>query len=893
MSASQDETFFPPRRQARNSASLDGDTVLPASNLSGLHILGDVIDNRYKVVREIGRGGMGIVYEVEDTLLGGRVAIKRLLPELVTRKELVDVFKREGANAMRFTSESPRFVTMRHVGTDLGGLYLVMDYIADPTLRTILNSTAKSRLSLPDTIVVMNELVSAIGDLHRFGYIHRDLKPENIFVYSAGKETRVRLVDFGLTKDDTESTRTSMRGAGTSGYTSPEQRKGLPSTPATDVYAFGVIAYEMLCGELPVVGDVISDYVDGVPESLCDLVMQCLSSRVEKRPSDGKGLLDCLQQCEISKLVSNSQEQPNKTTRVNRSTIRLTSVPPGATIRFDNHVVIGDVHTISFPGVSHNLLVEISCNGYEDFARHISLKSDEHTTLDVSLVRIVTKATHGAARHTSGQTKSARPKATKHSLGIDLGTSKCVISVFDGKTAVVIPNAEGEMMTPSVVAFQKSGNVLVGTPAKRQAVVNPARTIFSSKRYIGTDQITRIDGVAYTPVDFAAMLLTKVKADAEDYVGETFSTAVVTVPACFNDSQRIATKKAAEIAGLEVLRIINEPTAAALAYGVNSKTSETILVYDFGGGTFDVTILDINDGTFDVRATCGDTFLGGDDFDKVIVDFLLDSFRKSDGVDLRQDLQAMQRLREAAVQAKIELSTSTLTNINIPFLHMNHNGPAHLALSFSRTLFDVMTANLIDRTVDIVRQALQDAQLQTTSVMDVLLVGGTSRIPAVQQRIFDLFKREPNKRINPEEAVARGAAIQAGMLRGFAPDLQLFDVSSSSLGIKTLGGVMARLIERNTRIPTSFTEVFSTAAEGQTSVNVQVYQGEGDRVADNLLLGDFELVGIIPAPRGVPKIAVTFSIDANGILSVDATDEGTGKKVGIAIDKPVRPGKIA
>jgi molecular chaperone DnaK len=888
MSSPIDDTVLPPSRRRASSAGMDGDTLLPSQNSVGFHALGDVIDNRYTVVREIGRGGMGVVYEVEDSVIRGRVAIKRLLPDLAMRTDLIDVFVREGVNALKFSSESPRFVTMRHVGADVHGHYLVMDYIGAPTLRTALNNAVNQRFVCGEAMHVFKELASALADLHRYGFVHRDLKPENVFVGKSGNDIKVKLVDFGLTKEDTESTRTSLRGAGTTGYTSPEQRKGLPSTPATDVYAFGVIAYEMLCGELPIVGDVISDYVDGVPDSLCDLVMRCLASRVERRPSDGKALLDCLHQCENRKPVSNSHEQREDTTLVNRSTVRLTSVPLGATVRFDNRVVSGDVHTISFPGVSHNLSVGISCNGYEDFARHITLKSDEHTTLDVSLVRISSKAANGAVGSTSGQTKSARPKAIKHSLGIDLGTSKCVISVFDGKTAVVIPNAEGEMVTPSVVAFQKSGNVLVGTPAKRQAVVNPTRTIFSSKRYIGTDQVTRIDGVAYTPVDFAALLLKKVKADAEDYVGETFSTAVVTVPAYFNDSQRIATKTAAEIAGLEVLRIINEPTAAALAYGVNSKTSETILVYDFGGGTFDVTILDINDGTFDVRATCGDTFLGGNDFDQKIVDFLLDSFRKSDGVDLRQDLQAMQRLREAAVQAKIELSTATSTNINIPFLHMRHNGPAHLALSFSRTQFDVMTANLIDRTVDIVRQALQDAQLQTTSVMDVLLVGGTSRIPAVQHRIFDLFKREPNKRINPEEAVARGAAIQAGMLRGFAPDLKLFDVSSSSLGIKTLGGVMTRLIERNTKIPTSFTEVFSTAAEGQTSVCVQVYQGESDRVADNRLLGDFELIGIVPAPRGVPKIAVKFSIDANGILSVDATDEGTGKKMGITIDKPVR-----
>ena len=889
MSSPNDDTIVPPTRRRARAAGLDGDTVLPFQNASGIHIPGYFIDSRYTVIREIGRGGMGIVYEVEDSLIKTRVAVKRLLPELVTRTELVDVFVREGVNALRFTSESPRFVTMRHVGADEHGHYLVMDYIGSPTLRTALLNAVNQRFVYSEAIVVLQELANALADLHRFGFVHRDLKPENVFIGKSGGETKVKLVDFGLTKEDTESTRTSLRGAGTSGYTSPEQRKGLPSTPATDVYAFGVIAYEMLCGELPAVGDVISDYVDGVPESLCDLVMLCLSSRVDKRPSDGTALVDCLNQCNDNNSGSNTDEHEDAATRVSRATIHLRNLPLGATVRLDDHVVSGDVHTISFPGLRHSVSLVVSCDGYEDFTRQVSLNADDQSTINVNLLPIYLNVAPVSSDNYSGQTKSGRPKATKHSLGIDLGTSKCVISVFDGKTAVVIPNAEGEMMTPSVVAFQKSGNVLVGTPAKRQAVVNPARTIFSSKRYIGTDQITRIDGVAYTPVDFAAILLKKVKADAEDFIGETFSTAVVTVPAYFNDSQRIATKEAAEMAGLEVLRIINEPTAAALAYGVTSRNPETILVYDFGGGTFDVTILDINDGSFTVRATSGDTFLGGDDFDQKIVDFLLESFWKTEGVNLQQDLQAMQRLREAAVQAKIELSTATSTNINIPFLHMGQNGPLHLSLTLTRVQFDVMTADLIDRTISIVQQALQDAQMQTTSVFDVLLVGGTSRIPAVQQRIFQLFNRVPNKRVNPEEAVAKGAAIQAGMLRGHVPDINLTDVTASSLGIETLGGVMTRLIERNTQTPTSTTEMFSTSSDGQTSVHVKVYQGESDRVADNAFLGDFEVTGLIPAAKGVPKIAVTFSIDANGILSVNAIDEGTGKKVGITIDKPVRP----
>jgi molecular chaperone DnaK len=362
----------------------------------------------------------------------------------------------------------------------------------------------------------------------------------------------------------------------------------------------------------------------------------------------------------------------------------------------------------------------------------------------------------------------------------------------------------------------------------------------------------------------------------------------VTVPAYFNDAQRIATKTAAENAGLEVIRIINEPTAAALAYGIQNRGAETILVYDFGGGTFDVTILDINDGSFTVRATSGDTYLGGDDFDQVIVDFLLDTFRKSEGVDLSSNLQAMQRLREAAIQAKIELSSTESTQINIPFLHTDSRGPAHLVVNFTRAQFDAMTCTLIDQTIDIVYAALGDAGLSTSAISDVLLVGGSSRIPAVKNRIREIFRKEPNQRVNAIEAVALGAAIQAGMLRGLVTDLSLSDVTPMSLGIATLGGVMTRLIERNTAIPIRYTEVFSTANDGQTSVDVEVYQGESDVVADNWLIGDFELNGIMPASKGVPKIEVSFDIDANGILSVEAKDEGTGKKIGITIDKHMR-----
>ena len=492
-------------------------------------------------------------------------------------------------------------------------------------------------------------------------------------------------------------------------------------------------------------------------------------------------------------------------------------------------------------------------------------------------------------------------------IGIDLGTTNSCVAVMEGATPRVIENAEGMRTTPSIVAFTDDGERLVGQPAKRQAVTNPERTIFAVKRLIGRryddpmvekdkklvpykivrasngDAWVEIEGKAYSPSQISGFILQKMKETAEAHLGQKVEQAVITVPAYFNDAQRQATKDAGKIAGLEVLRIINEPTAAALSYGLDKKKAGTIAVYDLGGGTFDVSILEIGDGVFEVKSTNGDTFLGGEDFDMRLVGYLADEFQKEQGIDLRRDKLALQRLKESAEKAKIELSSTTQTEINLPFITADAAGPKHLTMKLTRAKFEALVDDLVQRTVEPCRLALKDAGLSPAEIDEVVLVGGMTRMPKVQEAVKQLFGKEPHKGVNPDEVVAVGAAIQAGVLQGDVKDVLLLDVTPLSLGIETLGGVFTRLIDRNTTIPTKKSQVFSTAEDGQTAVTIRVFQGEREMAADNKMLGQFDLVGIPPAPRGVPQIEVTFDIDANGIVNVSAKDKGTGKEQQIRI----------
>jgi molecular chaperone DnaK len=492
-------------------------------------------------------------------------------------------------------------------------------------------------------------------------------------------------------------------------------------------------------------------------------------------------------------------------------------------------------------------------------------------------------------------------------IGIDLGTTNSCVAVMDGKNAKVIENAEGMRTTPSIVAFTDDGERLVGQPAKRQAVTNPEKTIFAVKRLIGRryddpmvekdkklvpykiakasngDAWVEADGKTYSPSQISAFILQKMKETAEAHLGQKVDQAVITVPAYFNDAQRQATKDAGKIAGLEVLRIINEPTAAALAYGLDKTKTGTIAVYDLGGGTFDISILEIGDGVFEVKSTNGDTFLGGEDFDMRLVSYLADEFQKTQGIDLRKDKLALQRLKEAAEKAKIELSSTTQTEINLPFITADATGPKHLTMKLTRAKFEALVDDLVQKTVEPCRQALKDAGLSAAEINEVVLVGGMTRMPKVQEVVKQLFGKEPHKGVNPDEVVAIGAAIQAGVLQGDVKDVLLLDVTPLSLGIETLGGVFTRLIDRNTTIPTKKAQVFSTAEDGQTAVTIRVFQGEREMAADNKVLGSFDLMGIPPAPRGVPQIEVAFDIDANGIVNVSAKDKGTGKEQQIRI----------
>jgi molecular chaperone DnaK len=904
MSASQDETFLPPRRQARNSASLDGDTVLPASEPSVVHASGHVIDNRYEVIREIGRGGMGIVYEVEDTLVGGSVAIKRLLPELATRKELVEVFKREGANAMRFTSESPRFVTMRHVGTDPGGLYLVMDYISDPTLRIILSSKSKSRLSLHDAVVIMNELASAVADLHRFGYIHRDLKPENIFVYTDGRETRVRLVDFGLTKVDAQSTLSSMRGAGTSGYASPEQRKGLITGVTADLYSFGVIAFEMLTGELPELGDSIDDYVDSVPKPLVELITSCLSARIERRPKDAQELSKQLAKIFGDRVSQNeprgkSDAAKQEAVVVNKpngtATLTLTGIPKLAFVTVDGTPLSGNSREFRFSGQGHRCNLHVKCQGHRDYVDQIELLSGVHRTVDLSdRFRAATKPvvhsresaqqdSQSEKRQSSAVRKPKYKYQHKVVLGIGLENDKWYMSTLVDGAPLRVPNVEGEYGTPTVIHFVQDGSPLVGVSASKHHILKPDQTVNIGLHLIGTDFTKVIYGKKYSVEDFLGFLIRKLKADAEAYLEAEVTSVVLAIPTRFGIIERRSLKSVFGNSTLGILRMVSRPTALALAEKYEVRTNQTVMMICFDGGCLDVSILETGDGCFEVKSVAGDCSLGGCSFIGKVTDYFADSLRADTGVDITQSNVSWARLRAATEQALLDLTTSHTAHVSVPYMFYDGNDAIHFDVNLTRNKFNELTTDLVDRFVAQLQRSLMDAKLAPEDVDEVVFTGATCRIPSIREAIERTMRgckliRSPIKR-----DISDGLAIQAGILTGDIKDTVLLNVQPISLGIQLANGQFCKCIDRNTTIPTRTEEVFTAKYPEKKVIKIPILEGEVDKAVENRLIACMSLDdSALSGPSD--RIKVTFAIDSLGLLSCSARHMSTGNETRIIVD---------
>jgi len=821
---------------------------------------GQILAGNYRIKELAGKlGGMGQVYEAEDTKLGIKVAIKVPHLHILQESLAAERFLREARVAARLDGHR-HIIKIRACLADsgtpirIGGEetvplpFIVMEYLGGGILAERIK---QGPLAMADARAFFGQICSAVQYAHSavftdqgntvHGIVHRDLKPENVCF---DETERLVVVDFGIARMLSESTASTIA-AGTPAYMAPEQHGSGKVDQRTDIYALGVMLFEMVTGRLPFEGS----------------YEQVLLGHLREQPPDPRSFCKDLPSAvaeAIGKALEKDKERRFQRVEDFGQAVEAGSRSAGVSPIVERPVVHGDLgRARRDPGASAAL---------EDV--RIRDVRTESKALSVCMIAF--------------------------------GTTNCVIGALIDGRPVIVPNQEGERATPSVVAFTKTGEKLVGQAAKRQAVTNAQYTIHSIKRFIGRryeevaeqmklvpyavvpgpdgDAWVEIDGKSVSPAEVASTIFSKLRDAAEAYVGEKVTQAVITVPAYFNDSQRQATKDAGRIAGLEVLRIINEPTAAALAYGLDKKKNETIAVYDFGGGTFDISILEVGEGVVEVKATHGDTHLGGDNIDERIIRWIVEESKREHGVDLSKDVVALQRLRESAEQAKIELSTLLETEINLPYITADATGPKNLVMRLTRARFELMVDDILNRTIGPCKQALADAGLAPGQIDKVVLVGGSTRIPRVQQIVRDLFGQEPHKGMNPDEVVAIGAAVQGGVLGGDVKDVLLLDVTPLSLGIETLGGVFTKLIDRNTTIPTRKSEVFSTASESQTSVEIKVYQGERPMAADNRLLGVFQLVGIPPAPRGVPQIEVTFDIDANGILNVTAKDRATNRE---------------
>ena len=879
MSSPNEDTVLPSPRRPINPGGLDGDTVLPSQIAPGIHVPGDVIASRYNVVREIGRGGMGVVYEVEDVLMGTRVAVKRLLPEFAQRSDLVDVFKREGANAMQFSSESPRFVTMRHVGADDHGLYFVMDYVDDPTLRTLLNSQVGGRLSVVRAIPILTELASALVDLHRLDYVHRDLKPENIFVRSSKIGTHVRLVDFGLTKELGEGTLPSLRGGGTSGYASPEQRKGLNTSFTSDVYSYGVLAFELLVGELPGPRDSIDDYVDDVPSAIQNFIMSCLNSRTERRPKDGSALQAALKQSVSATASGNDtkaeEEKAKSTPYTNETTgaakLVLTGIPNLDSITIDGTPLSGNSREFRFPGQAHRCSLSVKCRGFEDYSTQIELLTGITRTVDLAacLCKLPEPkdqaSSSGPDRQHAASSKEASGKVPvqKFTLGVSLANGEWAMSTFTDDGPIPIPNAEGDYSTPAVMHIMESGTRLIGKSAQKHAILKPDRTVGSVVRNLTTGVTKVIDNKSYTATDVATSVIAKLKNDAEAFLGGQITSVVVAIPSHLGVHEKSAISTAFGKNGIKVSRFVGFAQSLSLAEYIDQRSNLTVMLVNFDDASLDIAVMEVGDGVFEVCSLLG-VALGSCDFTDRVAQSFVEAIRSETGIDLIDSSLPMSRLKSAAEQAIIDLVSAKTAQVSVPYLMHDDTLPFHFDTNLTIESFNKLTADVVAKFETCIADVLREAKISQTDIDEVVLSGTTVRTASVKATIGGCLKGSRVTRTVIGNRIAVGTTLQAGILDNQVTDVILLDATEKSLGVQTADGQCVVLISRNTTIPTRKEEVFLINHAKSGVITIPIIESNSHVSGVEQVVNCLSLQIPTTAKSG-HKVKVTFDIDSYGM----------------------------
>lgn len=914
MASSNDETILPPQPPTSNSIGSNDETILPAQYIAGLHITGDVIDKRYTVIREIGRGGMGVVYEVIDNLIGARVAVKRLLPEHRLRSDLSDVFMREGANAMRFTSESSHFVTVRHLGEDAAGLYMVMDFVEDKTLRHLLLEQQNFRLPLELGVSLIRALSSAIAELHRLGFVHRDLKPENIFV-NLGSMFHVRLVDFGLTKDSVQSTVTSIRGAGTSGYASPEQRKGLPTTPATDIYSFGVISFEVLTGELPGHGDSIADYVDNVPNDLADLIVSCLATRAERRPIDGISLENAVKSVHCGndnlKHQVTSLSQPvegideSHSGGFNTSRLIISGIPTTAMVAIDGTLLSGNEHEVKFVGQAHRCSLHVTCEGYEDYLTEIELVAGNRRVADLAekLVPLRTQSredkfisnasSSDKQFDNSGRSYAKQTSDGEIAVGIVIGNSNCCVSVLsEDLENISVPTSDGEISTPSIVYIDEDGTPIVGAAAKRLSLLKPERAFEDIFRSLGTDYSKIIDGQKYSSFDFISIIVRKMLADVQAYLSVEVSSCILTLPRMIGITDQNVIVQAIESSGVRVARVISKSVALVLSrpeYRALENCHVTVLSVHFDSDSLDIATLEAGDGVYEVKSVGGKHSLGSEDFTNRLINYFVGNIKLKYGLDVTVEAQQSVQLRQAVTQLQMYLSltndSSKQVSVSYSVKVGKDNYSLDLAISMSNYL--ELTKDLVEQLVTQVELALKEGHYQSDYFDELLFAGEAFRIPFVSAAVVNLFTNNPAVEYLSDDSVAYGTAVQSGVLCGLVRDTVLLDCTSKSAGIQTANGDAVTFIKRNTTIPTRVEWDMHLAHRGQSRIVIPIWESVDASSSSVDMVGCLTLEDIDGRDR-VARIKVRFAIDANGTLHCSAIDNSTQKVLTIVVDGSIK-----